>query len=84
MTHLLAILASPCAWIKRITPESSIVPYHSFSAPAFLLALPNSLSPPLTEHCCEGYSARTAQMNTYKGSYAYDIALSTANLTAAS
>jgi len=36
------------------------------------------------EQCCEGYSADTAQMNSWNGSYAYYIALSTAKLAAAS
>jgi len=48
MTHLFEILASPSAWINTITPESSIAPSHSFSAPVSLLCIPNSLSPPVT------------------------------------
>jgi len=35
------------------------------------------------QHCCEGYSADTAQMNAWKECYAYDIALATANSAAA-
>jgi hypothetical protein len=84
MTYLLAIMASPSTWNDTITPESSIVPYHWFSAPVSLLGLPNSRCPPLTRHCGEGYSKDTAQMNAWKWSYAYDIALSTSNLAAAS
>jgi len=52
MTHLLAILASMSAWIHKITPESSTVPYHILSTPVStrvsLLRIPNSLPPPLT------------------------------------
>jgi len=35
------------------------------------------------QHCGEGYSADTAQLNAWMGSYAYVIALSTTNLAAA-
>jgi len=38
----------------------------------------------LLQHCCEGYSADTAQVNSWEGSYAYDIALSSADLAVAS
>jgi len=48
MTHLLAILALMSAWINKITPESSIVHYHSFSTPVSLLCVPHSLPLPLT------------------------------------
>ena len=48
MTHLLAIMASPSASIITITPDSSIIPYHSFSTPVSLLPMPNSLS---SIHC---------------------------------
>ena len=44
MSHLLAILALMRAWINKITPESSIVHYHSFSMPVSLLCVPNSPS----------------------------------------
>jgi hypothetical protein len=89
MTHLLAILASTSAWIHKITPESSIVPYHIFSSPVSLRVYLSFVYQILSlhhwlQHCCEGYSADTAQMNTWKGSYACDIALSTAYLAAAS
>jgi len=36
------------------------------------------------QHCCEGYSADTAQMNTWKGCYAYNIALLTTTFASAS
>jgi len=36
MTNLLPILALMGSWINKITPESSIVPYYSFSAPESL------------------------------------------------
>ena len=36
------------------------------------------------QYCAESYSADTARMNTWKGCYAYDIAISTANLAAVS
>jgi hypothetical protein len=39
---------------------------------------------PWLEYCCVGYSADTAQRNTLKGSYAYNIALLTTNLASAS
>ena len=48
MTHLLAILALMSARINKITPESSIVHYHSFATPVSLLWVPSSLSLPLT------------------------------------
>jgi len=32
------------AWINKITPESSIIHYHSFSTPVSLLCVPNSPS----------------------------------------
>jgi len=35
------------------------------------------------QHCVEEYSADTAQINTWKGCYANDIALSTTNLATA-
>jgi len=89
MTHGLAILASSSAWIHKINPELSIVPYKIFSSPESLsvyLYLVYQILSLLCRlrHCCEGYSADTAQMDTWKGSYAYNIALSTANLPAAS
>jgi len=89
MTHLLAILASTSAWIHKITPESSIVPYHSFSTSVFLRIYLSFLYKILSllhqlQHWFEEYSADLAQMNTWKGSYAYDISLATASLAAAS
>jgi len=75
--------------IHKITPESSILPYHIFSTPVSLRMYLFFLYQILfllhwLQHCCEGYSADTAQMNTWQGSYAYNIALSTTNLAAAS
>ena len=85
MTHLLAILALMCAWINKITPESFIVHYHSFSTHVSLLRIPNSLPLPLTTtRLLWRLLADMIQINAWKGSYAYDIALSTANLAAAS
>jgi len=48
MTPLWAILALMRAWINKIFPESSILPYHSFSKPVYLLRAHDSLHPPLT------------------------------------
>jgi len=89
MTHLLAILALTCAWIHKITPESSIIPYLIFCPPVppsvylsfvyQILSLLHHL-----QHCCEGYSADMAQRNTWKGCHPYDIPLLTANIAAAS
>jgi hypothetical protein len=89
MTHLLAILASMSAWINKIIPESSIVPYHIFSSPVSLRVYLSFVYQILSllhwlQHCCEGNSVDTAEINTWKGSYACDIAFLTANLAAAS
>ena len=85
MTHLLAIMALMSAWINEITPESSIIYCHSFSTPEYLLFVHIlSLLHWLLQHCCEGDSADTALMNTWMGSYVYGIALSIADLVAAS
>jgi len=89
MAHLLEILASTSAWIHKITPQSSMVPCHSFSTPvsprmyvSFVYQILSLLH--WLQHRFEGYSAGTAQMNTWKGSCACNITLSTTNLAAAS
>jgi len=89
MTHLLPILVSTSAWIHTITPESSIVPYHIVSSLLSLCMYLSFVYQILSllywlQHYCERYSADMAQMNTWNGCYAFDIALSTANLAAAS
>jgi len=48
MAHWLAVLAMTSDWINKITPESSIVPYHSFLMPVSLLCIWNALSPLVT------------------------------------
>jgi len=48
VTYLLAILALMNAWINKITPESFIIHFHSFSMSVSLLYAPNLLPPPLT------------------------------------
>jgi len=89
MTHVIVILALMSAWIHKITPESSIIPYHCFTTPGSLCVYPSLVYQIISllhrqQHCWEGYSAHSAQMNTWKGSYAYNIALLTANLAAVS
>jgi len=89
MTQLLALLASTSAWKHTITPESSILPYCSFSTPVALHRYLFFIYQILTcihwlQHCLEGLSVDTAQMDTWKGSYTYDIASLTGNLAAPS
>jgi len=48
MPHLLPVLALTSAWNHKITPESFIVPYHSFSTSVSFIGVTNSLLPPLT------------------------------------
>ena len=88
MTHLLAIMQSISARINTITPESSIIPYHSFSTPVSLCLYLTLVYQILSLHhglqcCCGANSADMAKMNTWKGSYAYDIALSTSSFATA-
>jgi len=87
MTQLLAILALTSAWIHNITPESCIVPFHMFGSPVSLHVYLSFVYQILSllhwlQHCCEEYSSDTVQMNTWKASYAYNIAISTPNLDA--
>jgi len=48
ISNLLAIWALTTASINKITPESSIIPYHSSSMPLSFLCISNSFPPPLS------------------------------------
>jgi hypothetical protein len=84
MTHLLTIFALMSAWLNKITPESSYITILSLRIDLSFVYQILSLFHSLLQHCCEGYSADTAQINAWRRSYAYNIALLTANIAVAS
>ena len=89
MTYLLAMLASMCAWIYRITPDSYTIIFHSFRMLvslhlyiSFVYQILSLLYHP--QPCSGGYVANTAQITTWNESYTYNTCLLTTRLAVAS